>query len=231
MARANIIKAPIILSPFCSFYCLSTGRVHRLKCRLLFPSSFFVAGAKIGKNTGSIRFRQTICLCVWLCSRCPEMAIPREALHKQNFACPSVVWQILWFPVKLRGKSLRGWKLKTKFSIQYSLSAVHNMWKFSNFVDAGWSALHTDESVFTESFIENVVVFKGRKDNGRHSFIHLDYAAGVVPPSGSSYLTECGVLDVICLLPGSTTTFYRAGEIDSTLEPKYNQHLIDYQIV
>ena len=62
-----------------------------------------------------------------------------------------------------------------------------------------------------------MVVFKGRKDNGRHSFIHLDYAAGGVPPSGSSYLTECGVLDVICLLPGSTTTFYRTGEIGSTL--------------
>ena len=35
------------------------------------------------------------------------------------------------------GKSLYGWKLKTKFSIQYSLSAVHNVRKFSNFVDAG----------------------------------------------------------------------------------------------
>ena len=62
-----------------------------------------------------------------------------------------------------------------------------------------------------------MVVFKGRKDNGRHSFIHLDYAAGGIQPSGSSYLTECGVLDVICFLPGSTTTFYRASEIDSTL--------------
>ena len=72
-----------------------------------------------------------------------------------------------------------------------------------------------------------MVVFKGRKDNGRHSFIHLDYAArGILPldyaargilPSGLPYLTECGVLDVICLLPGSTTTFYRTGEIDSTL--------------
>ena len=62
-----------------------------------------------------------------------------------------------------------------------------------------------------------MVVFKGRKDNGRHSFIHLDYAAGGIPPSGSSYLTECGVLDVICLLPGSTTTFSEANEIDSAL--------------
>ena len=62
-----------------------------------------------------------------------------------------------------------------------------------------------------------MVVFKGRKDNGRHSFIHLDYAAGGIPPFGSSYLTECGVLDVICLLPGSTTTFSEASEIDSTL--------------
>ena len=62
-----------------------------------------------------------------------------------------------------------------------------------------------------------MVVFKGIKDNGRHSFIHLDYAARGILPSGLPYLTECGVLDVICLLPGSTTTFYRAGEIDSTL--------------
>ena len=53
---------------------------------------------------------------------------------------------------KFSGKSLDGWRIKTKFSIQYSLSAVHNVRKFSNFVEAGWPALHTDESVFTESF-------------------------------------------------------------------------------
>ena len=135
-----------------------------------------------------------------------------------------IVRQILGFLVKLRGKSLDGWRIKTKFSIQYSLSAVHNVRKFSNFVE------HTDESVFTESFIENVVVFKGRKDDGRHSFIHLDYAAGGVPPSGSSYLTECGVLDVICLLPGSTTTFYRTGEIGSTLEPMIICYCVENQL-
>ena len=87
------------------------------------------------------------------------------------------------------------------------------------------TGVHTDESVFTESFIENVVVFKGRKDNGRHSFIHLDYAARGILPSGSPYLIECGVLDVICLLPGSTTTFYRTGEIGSTLFHVYNTNL------
>ena len=31
------------------------------------------------------------------------------------------------------------------------------------------------------------------------------------------YLYKCGVLDVICLLPGSTTTFYKSSEISSTL--------------
>ena len=41
---------------------------------------------------------------------------------------------------KFSGKSLDGWRIKTKFSIQYSLSAVHNvrkLRKFSNFVEAG----------------------------------------------------------------------------------------------
>ena len=32
-----------------------------------------------------------------------------------------------------------------------------------------------------------------------------------------SYLYKCGVLGVICLLPGSTTTFYKPSEISSTL--------------
>ena len=40
---------------------------------------------------------------------------------------------------------------------------------------------------------------------------------GDIISSGFSYLFECGVLDVICLLPGSTTTLYKADEIDSTL--------------
>ncbi len=40
---------------------------------------------------------------------------------------------------------------------------------------------------------------------------------GDILSSGFSYLSECGVLDVICLLPGSTTTFYKADEIGSTL--------------
>ena len=48
-----------------------------------------------------------------------------------------IVRQILGFLVKLRDKSLDGWRIKTKFSIQYSLSAVHNVRKFSNFVEAG----------------------------------------------------------------------------------------------
>ena len=43
-----------------------------------------------------------------------------------------------WLHVfNLTVKSLDGWKLKTKFNIQYSLSAVHNVRKFSNFVEAG----------------------------------------------------------------------------------------------
>lgn len=40
---------------------------------------------------------------------------------------------------------------------------------------------------------------------------------GDIISSGFSYLSECGVLGVICLLPGSTTTFYKADEIGSTL--------------
>ena len=40
---------------------------------------------------------------------------------------------------------------------------------------------------------------------------------GDIISSGFSYLFECGVLDVICLLPGSTTTLYKADEISSTL--------------
>ena len=77
---------------------------------------------------------------------------------------------------------------------------------FSIFVGVGQPALHTDESVFTESFIENVVVFKGRKDDGRHSFIHLDYGQGDIASSVFSYLYGCGVLDVVCFLQGFTTT-------------------------
>ena len=43
-----------------------------------------------------------------------------------------------WLHVfNLTVKSLDGWNLKTKFSTQYSLSAVHNVRKFSNFVEAG----------------------------------------------------------------------------------------------
>ena len=36
---------------------------------------------------------------------------------------------------------------------------------------------------------------------------------------------------VVYFCLGFVRAFYQINEIDSTLEPKYNQHLIDYQIV
>ena len=53
---------------------------------------------------------------------------------------------------------------------------------------------------------------------------------GDIISSHSSYLYKCGVLDVICLLPGFTTTSLGINEIGSTLEPDNILYLSDYQI-
>ncbi len=77
--------------------------------------------------------------------------------------------------------------------------------------------IHIDESVFALSFIENVEVFKSKRTDGWHSFIRLDYVArGILSPV-SSYLSECGVLDIVYFCSGSSTTFYKINEIGSTL--------------
>ena len=67
-------------------------------------------------------------------------------------------------------------------------------------------------------FIENVVVFK--EERAKWTALISCFRQGNVYPYRYAlvpYLYKCGVLDVICLLPGFTTTFYKPSEISSTL--------------
>ena len=78
--------------------------------------------------------------------RCGFLAVIRLPFFVETLqtalraACPPLRCgrKLHWLHVfNLTGKLLDGWRIKTKFSIHYSLSAVHNVRKFSNFVDAG----------------------------------------------------------------------------------------------
>ncbi len=54
--------------------------------------------------------------------------------------------------------------------------------------------------------------FSKQKDNGRHSFIRLDYDIRAFLCPDASYLSECGVLGTFIFAWGLSTTFYQINE-------------------
>ena len=106
--------------------------------------------------------------------------------------------------------------IKPKFDIQYSMSVVPLSEIFCIFVKL--SNQHTYWwKCFRTVLYRKCGSFQEQKDYGQHSFIRLAYVEENILFSFSSYLSECGVLDIVYFCSGFSTTFYKIDEIGSTL--------------